>query len=368
MQTATEQASRVAPAARTEEYEPVSDHAISRSALVRCAVAAGLLIVPLLSGADAQAQKRDVSMRLDWLYQGPNAGFVVAKDKGFYDEAGLTVDIGPGRGSGSTAQLVASKAAQFGFADGFVVGAGVAKGMDIVTVGAIYRRNPTAVIVLAESDIKSIKDLEGKTIGIAPGGTQFQQWPAALKGCKLDSSKIRVTNVDPAGAVPALVTGKVDALASYVQGTVPGVEIRSNKQARYFWYADCGVTAVSNGIIVHKDLVKSDPELVRAFVKASLKGFLYGRQHPDETVAIVQKFSQAVVPAIARREFEMSWDTWVTPNTAGKPIGWMSEADWDETVKVLKEYGGVSTPLKAADLFTNEFVPAGSEWIPPQPK
>ena len=64
----------------------------------------------------------------------------------------------------------------------------------------------------------------------------------------------------------------------------------------------------------------------------------------------------------------MSWDTWVTPNTAGKPIGWMSDADWDETVKVLQEYGGVSTPLKAADLFTNEFVPAGSEWIPPQPK
>ena len=102
--------------------------------------------------------------------------------------------------------------------------------------------------------------------------------------------------------------------------------------------------------------------MVRAFVKASLKGFLYGRQNPDEAVAIVQKFSQAVVPAIARREFEMSWDTWVTPNTAGKPIGWMSDADWDETVKVLQEYGGVSTPLKAADLFTNEFVPAGSEF------
>ena len=49
-------------------------------------------------------------MRLDWLFQGPNSGFMVAKDKGYYDEAGLNVDIGPGRGSGSTAQIVASKA------------------------------------------------------------------------------------------------------------------------------------------------------------------------------------------------------------------------------------------------------------------
>ena len=138
-------------------------------------------------------------MRLDWLYQGPNAGFVVAKDKGFYDEAGLNVDIGPGRGSGSTAQLVASKAAQFGFADGFVVGAA----------------SPRAWTSSRWCDLSAQPDgrhraggvrhqvhrgLEGKTIGIAPGGTQFQQWPAMLKGCKLDSSKIRVTNVDPAGA------------------------------------------------------------------------------------------------------------------------------------------------------------------------
>ena len=104
-----------------------------------------------------------MSFRLDWIYQGPNAGFMVAKDKGFYDEAGLNVDMGPGKGSGSTAQLIASKTSQFGFADGFVVGAGVAKGMELAMVGAIYRRNPTAAIVLAESGIKTPKELEGKT-------------------------------------------------------------------------------------------------------------------------------------------------------------------------------------------------------------
>jgi NitT/TauT family transport system substrate-binding protein len=291
---------------------------------------------------------------------------MVAKDKGYYDEAGLNVEMGPGRGSGSTSQLVASKAAMIGFADGFVVGAGVAKGMDIVMVAAIYRRNPTAAITLKESGIKSVKELEGKTIGIPPGGTQFQQWPAFVKGCKLDGSKITVANVDPAGAVPALVTGKVQAIASYAQGAVPGIQVRSKKEAEVFWYADCGVTAVSNGIIVHKDLLKSDPDLVKAFVQASLKGFLYARQHPDEAVAITRKFSQAVVPEIARRELEMSFNTWVTPNTAGKPIGWMSDKDWDDTVETLKQYGGVTTPLKTSDLYTNDLVPMGSEFVPPQ--
>jgi NitT/TauT family transport system substrate-binding protein len=336
-----------------------------RQLLRRAAVAGSFAAFPFARPARAQA-KRQVSMRLDWLYQGPNAGFMIALEKGYYEQAGLNVEIGPGKGSGSTAQIVASKAAQFGFADGFVVGAGVSKGMSIKMVAGIFRRNPTAVVVLDESDIKKPKDLEGKTIAIPTGATQFQQWPAFVKGCGLDASKIRVANIDPAGSPPALITGQVPAIAGYAQGYVPSVEIRGNKKARILWYADCGVTAVSNGIIVHADLIKEDPELVRSFVAASLRGFLYGRAHVDELAAIVKKFSEATVPAISKREAELSFNTWVTPSTAGKPLGWMADADWQETVAALKQYGGVTTPLEASQLYTNEFVPMGSEFIPPQ--
>jgi NitT/TauT family transport system substrate-binding protein len=322
--------------------------------------------LPLARGARAQS-KRKVTVRLDWVYQGPNAGFMVAQEKGFYAEAGLDVEVGPGKGSGSTAQLVASKATQFGFADGYVVGNGVSKGMNIRAVAGLYRRNPTAVIVLAASDIKTPKDLEGKTIAIATGSTQFQQWPAFVKGCGLDASKIRVTNIDPAGSPPALITGQVPAIAGYASGQVPSVEVRGNTKTRVFWYADCGVTSISNCIVAHDDLIKEEPELVRAFVAASLKGFLYGRSNLDEMIAIARKYSPAIEPAIARREAEMSWQTWISPNTAGKPLGWMSDKDWEETVAVLKQYGGVTTPVDPQQLYTNEFVPSGSEFIPPPP-
>src|SRR6185437_15707923 len=115
------------------------------------------------------AELRKVTMRLDWLYQGPNDGFIIAQSKGFYKDVGLDADIGPGKGSGSTAQLVASKATQFGFADGYVVGNSVAKGLNIKSVAGVYRRNPAAVVVLASSDIKTPTDLEGKTVGIPTG-------------------------------------------------------------------------------------------------------------------------------------------------------------------------------------------------------
>jgi NitT/TauT family transport system substrate-binding protein len=221
-------------------------------------------------------------------------------------------------------------------------------------------------VVLADSDIKSPKDLEGKSIAITAGSAQFQQWPAFVKGAKLDGAKIKVVNLDPAGVAPALINKQVPAIAGFAQGYVPAIEIRGKQQVRIFWYADFGVTAVSNGIVVHPDLLKSDPELVRAFVTPTIKGFLYARQHPDEAIAIVKKFSETISPEVTRREMDYSWKTWVTPNTRGKPLGWASDKDWAETVKVLKDYGGVTTPLDPAQLYSNEFVPTGAEFVPPQ--
>jgi len=345
------------------------DKTTSRRGLLRgAATAASLVAIPLARPALAQAKLRDVAFRLDWVFQGPNAGFMVAMDKGFYKEAGLNVDMGQGKGSGSTAQLVASKAAQMGFADGFVVGNSVSKGMNIRAVAAIYRRNPTGVTVRADSSITTPKDLEGKSIAITAGSAQFLQWPAFAKGCGLDATKIRVINVDPAGTPPALITGQVPAIAGFVQGQAPTVEIRGNVKTRIFWFADCGVNAVSNCIVAHNDLIKENPALIRDFVAASLKGFLYGRQHPDEMVAIVRKFLPTGEPAIIRREAELSWQTWVTPNTAKKPLGWSSDQDWAETVSVLKQYGGVTGPLEGSQLYTNDFVPTGAEFVPPQPE
>jgi NitT/TauT family transport system substrate-binding protein len=81
---------------------------------------------------------------------------------------------------------------------------------------------------------------------------------------------------------------------------------------------------------------------------------------------IVKKYSDATDIRITRREAELSWNTWLTPNTMGKPLGWMSDKDWAATVDVLKQYGGVTTPLEAQKLYTNDFVPNGAEFIPPQ--
>ena len=330
-------------------------------------LAAGVLALPLAPlRARAAGPLKQVTMTLDWLFQGPNAGFMLAHEKGFYQDVGLDVSITAGKGSASTAQLIASKASQIGFADGYLVGNGDAKGMNIKTVGSIFRRNPAAIMLFANSPIQTPKDLEGKTIAISAGSAVTPQFPAFCKGVGVDPSKVQIVNIDPSGLGPALITGKVDAIGGYVSSYVPTLEIRGKKEVRIFWFSDAGVTAVSNGIIVHDDLLKSDVDLVRAFVPATLKGFLHGRQHPDEAVAAVKKYQETVDLAITQRELEISWKLWLTPNTMGKPLGWSSDADWTTTVQVLHQYGGVTAPLEPSQLYTNDFVPIGAEYVPPQ--
>ncbi len=343
-----------------------TDAPLSRRRLLKnSALAAAALATPATPTRAAAALKQ-VSMTLDWIHQGPNVGFIMAQEKGFYREAGLDVTVTSGKGSGTTAQLVASKATQFGFADGYATANGIAKGMAIKTIASVYRKNPAALIVLAGSGIDAPKQLEGKTIAMTAGSGQYQQWPAFAKGAGIDAGKVQIVNIDPAGVGPALVNQKVDAIGGYAQGYVPAIEIRANKQVRIFWFADYGVTVISNGIVVHDDLLKSDPELVRAFVTPSIRGFLYARQHPDEAVDVVKTYLPPADPAIVRRELELSWRTWVTPNTKGKPLGWEAAADWTATAQVLQQYGGVAAPPPIEKLYTNDFVPTGAEFVPPQ--
>jgi NitT/TauT family transport system substrate-binding protein len=312
-----------------------------------------------------EKSKRSVILLSDFLIQGSNAGLAVAKERGFYADAGIDVTLNQGKGSVATAQIVASKAADFGFADGYVVANGLAKGMNLTVVGGIYRKLPTAVVVLEDSNIRTPKDLIGRSIGIPAASAQFQQWPAFERGAGLGANQVRVVNVELAGLAAALSSGRVEAIAGFAQGLVPSIEYRTKKKTRQFWYADYGLTAVSNGVIIHPDMLR-DPDLVGDFVRATVKGFLYGRQNPDELVQIVKKYQESSQAEITLREAQISWNTWVTPATANQPLGWMADSDWAATVDTLKQYGGIYGPLDPKGIFTNEFVPTGPEFIPPQ--
>src|SRR5678809_508007 len=109
-----------------------------------------------------------VSLRLNWYFGGLHVPFYYGKEKGFYKEEGIDLTINEGRGSANTVQVVAAGSDTFGLADSSSVIATAAKGADIKSVMSLLNSTGYSVVSLAETGIKTPKDLEGKRLAVSP--------------------------------------------------------------------------------------------------------------------------------------------------------------------------------------------------------
>src|SRR3954468_8533230 len=140
-----------------------------------------------LAAAASMARGEDaVSLRLNWYFGGLHVPFYYGKERGFYKDEGIDLTINEGRGSISTAQVVAAGTDQFGFADSSSVVMVAAKGGEIRSVMSLLNTSPFAVVSRADSNIRSPKDLEGKRLALAQGDPFFQLFGAMAAINKLD--------------------------------------------------------------------------------------------------------------------------------------------------------------------------------------
>jgi NitT/TauT family transport system substrate-binding protein len=122
-------------------------------------------------------------------------------------------------------------------------------------------------------------------------------------------------------------------------------------------YSDWGLDTLSNGIIAHNDAIASQGDLVRRFVRASARSWEYARTHLEEAI-------ESLMPRMAKGKRSTELQTLKnmmeirhTKNSMGKPLGWMSDKDWKETVETLLENGLINTRSPIERYYTNEFVP-----------
>src|SRR5688572_890531 len=140
---------------------------IRLSALAVLLVAA--LAAPLLVPHGHAAATRALKVRMDWRYQGYQAPFFVALDKGYYKAAGLEVDLLAGQGSGTGVKTVASGSEELGFIDAGVAALSISKGAPLKVVAGIIQQNPSVVISWKDKPINKPKDMEGKSVSWVPG-------------------------------------------------------------------------------------------------------------------------------------------------------------------------------------------------------
>lgn len=240
---------------------------------IRTLITALLTSAALMAlSAPAQAQTK-IKMVLNWKYQGPQAWFFMAQDKGYFKAEGLDVEIDQGEGSSASITKVAAGAYQAGFGDinALISMAATRPAQAPVAVFMIYNTPPFTIVVKKDSPIQTPKDLEGKTVGGPANDGALKLFPAFAKVAKIDASKVSITNMAPNLREQMLLRGQVDAIFGFtntVYFSAKLVGIDPDKDLRFIKYADYGMDLYSNAIVFSRTFARDNPKAVAGFVKA----------------------------------------------------------------------------------------------------
>ncbi|WP_295532969.1 ABC transporter substrate-binding protein [uncultured Thioclava sp.] len=290
--------------------------------------------------ASAAWANEDVTLQLKWVTQAQFAGYYVAQDKGFYSDAGLDVTIKPGGPDIGPEQVIAG-----GGADVIVdwMPAALAareKGLALVNIAQPYKKSGMMLTCLKESGIKTPADFPGHTLGVWFFGNEypFLSWMSHL-GIPTDGGDKGVTvlkqgfNVDPLLQKQAACISTM-TYNEYLQVLEAGIK---PDQLVTFKYEDEGVATLEDGLYVMEDKLK-DPAFVEKmakFVKASMEGWKYAEEHPEEAAKIVLDNDETGAQTIEHQEGMMKEVAKLTEGTDGV----LDPADYERTVKVLLEGG-----------------------------
>jgi NitT/TauT family transport system substrate-binding protein len=320
-----------------------------------CAPAAGPPAAKPAGGQPAPAEK--VVLRPDWLPTGNNAFAYVAREKGYFAAEGLEVEILHGRGSTEVVQVIGAGDGMFGYGDLGTMAKARSLGAPLKAVFGIIQANPMAVISLAETNIREPKDLVGKTFSGSPGSAVNVVFPAFLELQKIDPNSVTHVMVEPAARNTVVVEKRAHGTLAYFMDNAPLIEEACKCPVNVLKLADYGVTSLSSGIFARDDTLRQKPELVKRFLRAVSKGIADVAKDPQEAAQLQAKsHPQLNVEVQAKIAANFSKQT-STPNTQGKPLGWMSDEDWQATMDLFVQTGIVDKPVPLAELYTNEFVP-----------
>lgn len=308
------------------------------------------------SSSAAAKPLRKVDLRLDWLANGYDAPYVVAKDQGFYKAAGLDVTIGQGKGSTITAQTVGNGDDTFGVADASAVAVSITKGVPVQYLADYLQQSPLSIAYHRGTTLTSPLDLKGKTVISSAGDADLTLLPAVLAKYGMTKSELNLQLVQVSAEVPAFLQNKKAVLLAFAVGTYLSAWSQDpNAQDRT--YSSFGINPLSIGLITSTAEIKNHPGVVRAFVAASTKGWEYTIAHPTQAVDETAAAFPDAKKALLAKGLQLTLGMLHTPASQGKVVGWMAPSDWKTTVDLLHQYAGMPAPKPIADYYTDQFLP-----------
>lgn len=307
-----------------------------------------------------------VKLQLQWLTQAQFSGYYAALDQGYYEEEGLDVEILPSGGDIVPQDALANGEVDYAVAWVPKVLGSIEQGADITNVAQIFERSATLQVAFADSGIESVEDLEGRTIGSWGYGNEWELFAGLNRAGVTDFEIVQQAfdmNAFLAGDIDAAQAMTYNEYAQLLESEDPETgELYQPEDFTVIDWNEEGTAMLQDAIWADAGRLADDTEYADttvAFLKATLRGWIYARDNPQEAADIV---------TAAGSTLGTSHQLWMTnevnkliwPSTSGG-IGLIDEAAWDATVEMALETSNeTGATIISADppetAWTNEYV------------
>ena len=309
-----------------------------------------LVAAALLLGAGGAEAADELTLQLKWVTQAQFAGYYVAKDKGFYDEVDLDVTILPGGPDIAPPQVIAGGGADVIIEWMPAALASRERGVPLVNIAQIFDRSGMMLTCLKETGIETPQDFPGHTLGVWFFGNEypFLSWMSQL-GIPTQGGADGVTVLKQGFNVDPLLQKQADCISTmtyneYWQVIDAGL---TPEDLVVFPYEDQGVATLEDGLYVRESSLADEAmvDKLARFLQASIKGWEYAAEHPDEAADIVLENDETGAQT-EKHQRRMMGEINKLVGGGEQGIGYLDPADYQRTVDVL--LAGGSDPVITA--------------------
>ncbi|QDP39002.1 ABC transporter substrate-binding protein [Radiobacillus deserti] len=300
---------------------------------------------------------KKVKIMLDWTPNTNHTGLYVAKEKGYFEEQGLDVEIVlPGEAGAN--QLVASGQADFGIGAQESLTQARVQGVPLVSIAAIIQHNTSGFASPKDKKIDSPADFEGKTYGGYGDPVEKAVIDSLMKQENADVENVNIVNMGNSDFFTA-VERDIDFAWIYYAWTGVEAELR-NQKLNMVYLTDYSekLDYYTPVLTTSEDKIKEDPDTVRAFVTAASKGYKYAINNPEKSAEILIKAVPDLDPELVRAS-----QKWLSPRYQddAKQWGVQKLEVWENYASWMMDNQLLEKKLDAEASFTNEFLPEVKE-------
>ena len=319
---------------------------------------AAMTMVFAQSAAETPAQSsglEHVDLLLNWTIAADHAPYYVAIKNGWYEEAGLDVNVIIGQGSGYSAQMVDAGKCDIAICDAPVVYAYRNNGAAVKLIGIIFDKHPNSMYYYLDTGMQSPADVAGKTVAVPPTDGHKVMWPAFASMIGVDPESVEFINIYSTAKVSALASRNADVVFELLTG-YPNFDaaMDTSKIGNFLW-ADYGFECYAHSYIASDDTCKNKGDMLDKFLDVTYRAWEWTIMHPEEAIAILAEYQPINVDALVKSLYiEQSFI--LTQRYKDNGIGYIDPAGIQATYDLVNTYQ-VELNYPVEDIYDDSHLP-----------